>query len=200
MRQLAAQTILPVHVEIVNFEGKEGLCDITLRYRTGYEKLRGKGYDLIAFIENDDWYSPQYLEYMLIQWEMHNCPPLFGTQYTIYYHLQLRAWFKMNHSERASAMNTFIKPDLDFTWCVDYEPYIDIHLWMHTKIPGVIIKPDRHYSMGMKHGTGLCGGRNHTNFLHRFKNPDKNFAFLQQHLDKPSFEFFSNYFNPHPEI
>jgi len=61
---LSQQTIQPDFVEVVNFES--GLVyDLNLRYRVGIESLKNKGADVIFFWENDDYYSPIYLEVML---------------------------------------------------------------------------------------------------------------------------------------
>ena len=54
------QTLRPVHIELVNDTAMSNAVDITWRYRLGYERI-GASVDVIAFIENDDWYHPQYL-------------------------------------------------------------------------------------------------------------------------------------------
>lgn len=189
LRMMAAQTLQPGHIEVVDDAPLSGDKDITWRYRTGYERL--KGYDLIALIEDDDWYALDYLETMVGQWQRQGRPDIFGTDYTIYYHLALRAWFTMEHPERASAMNTLIKGGLSFPWCVDHEPYTDMHLWRVIK--GISWHPDRHISMGIKHGQGLCGGNNHKNRANRYKNQDANFDFLRETMDNASFAFYSSY-------
>lgn len=212
LRMMAAQTLLPAQLQVItqcNPNGAAHLPDITYKYKLGYERMSRQGVDVIAFIENDDWYAPDYLETMAAVWERENRPHLLGTAYTIYYHLKLRAWFTMKHPRRASAMNTFVKPHLAFNWPLDYDPYTDIGLWKHVEIAEQI-SPEhkepirkhvwhpeqtlgRHISIGMKHGTGLCGGYNHTNKLHRFTNPDPKFIFLTRSLDAPSLNFYEGY-------
>jgi len=211
MRMLAAQTIAPAHLEIVNFLptptdplkgelpptdsavsksplGDLGVCDITKRYRIGYDRLRGQGFDVIAMIENDDWYSPQYLETMTEMWLRFKEPQLMGTAYTIYYHLKLRAWFEIKHPRRASAMNTFIKPDLFIDWPADHEPFTDAHIWK--QLPGCLFTPELPIAIGMKHGEGLCGGLTHNNRFSRFINKDYDFEWLKGVVDAESFEFY----------
>lgn len=73
-----------------------------MRYRLGYERLRNKKIEVIALIENDDWYAPNYLETMYNKWLELDKPQLLGQSYTIYYHIKERAWFTMNHPERSS--------------------------------------------------------------------------------------------------
>jgi hypothetical protein len=195
LRMMSEQELKPDHIEIVNDEPLSAECDITWRYRIGYDRLRNRGFDVIALIENDDWYCPMYLKYMVEKWIDHGKPNIFGTSYTIYYHLRSRAYYMMHHVTRASAMNTLIVPDLNFPWCADSEPYTDIHLWNH--LTGFTHKPLFPISIGIKHGEGLCGGEMHTNRLERFnlsgiKDPD--YKFLKGIMNENSYEFYSNYF------
>lgn len=205
-RMLKAQTFQPEHIELVNFPTKTpDRYDITQRYRIGYDALRGKGYDLIALIEDDDWYSPEYLETMIAAWKQWGSPCLFGTCYTYYYHIGLKAYYIMEHHQRSSAMNTFIKPDLNFPWCDDAEPYTDMHLWKTIRNPDgsavpqprVVFNPDNIISVGIKHNVGLCGGGDahstHPQIAKRYLHPDN--GFLERTLDRESFNFYWNYFN-----
>ena len=166
-------------------------CDITVRYCDGYNamSLSYPKIDVISFMENDDWYSPEYLETMARAWHDHGRPDIFGVNYTIYYHLGERAYFTMTHPDRSSAMSTFIKPGLHIRWPVDNDPFTDMHLWQQLK--GVTFNPGKLISIGMKHGIGMCGGRNHTTRLERYRMKDPDFKFLRQNLDEESFEFYS---------
>ena len=156
--------------------------------------LRNKQLDVIAFIENDDWYHKDYFRLMTNAWQQHGKPDIFGTRYTIYYHLFQKAWFTMNHVSRSSAMSTFIKPDLDLTWTVDEDPYTDIHLWMNIN-NRITWKPDFHVCLGMKHGVGKCGGHNHVDQMHRFENLDSESKFLIETLDEESLKFYTQTIN-----
>lgn len=227
LRMMEGQTLKPAHIEIIGveeestpppFDSAQGdtsnlqlltsifnitptdQCDITLRYRTGYERLRGKGYDLIALIENDDYYAPDYLEYMAAQWEANGRPQLLGHSYTIYYNLNIRAWRWWFHTERSSAMNTCIVPDLQLTWPADNDPYADIHLWFKNDLKRTIIKPDRHYCIGMKHGIGKCGGVAHVrgdgnagiDWMDRYTQTDPELTWLKENMDVERFKFYSS--------
>lgn len=190
------QTLQPSIIEIVDYPAESDQVDITQRYKRGYEKLRNLGIDIISFMEVDDWYAPNYLEVMIAKWKEHGQPDLFGTAKTMYYHLQLKAYFMMEHHDRASAMNTFIKPDMNFPWPVDIEPFTDLHLWR--TIPNrVVWMPDKWYSIGCKHGIGktIAGGSHiiDDRVRRRYINPDN--GFLKETLDAESFEFYWNYFN-----
>jgi glycosyltransferase involved in cell wall biosynthesis len=192
IRMIGAQTMQPAEVCLVNDAPLSNEKDITYRYRTGYDRLREKGLDAIALMENDDWYHPEYLETMVKEWEKQQRPDLLGTDYTTYYHIKERAYFTMFHRSRSSAMSTLIKPDMQFKWPVDHEPYTDLHLWHHLK--GVIFRPERQICMGIKHGIGLCGGKTHVDKLHRYDHFDQDFSFLRAKMDEESFKFYTNYF------
>lgn len=195
LRMMRHQTLRVDHIEIVSDKPKSDKPDITWRYRTGYDRLRGKHFDLIAFIENDDWYSPDYLEQMVSAWYDHGQPDIFGTNYTIYYHLRLRAYFTFTHTHRASAMNTFIRPDMDIKWPSDHEVFTDSWLWQSYvhRSAGTwgLFSPPTPLALGMKHGVGLCGGRSHIDKLERYANPDN--GFLKRTLDPDSFEFYDKF-------
>lgn len=196
MRMMEAQTLQPTVIELVNDKPVNDKPDITTRYRLGYERLRGKGLDVIAFIENDDWYSPKYLETMTDNWKLNGSPDLFGTNHTIYFHLMLQRILTMDHDDRSSAMSTLIKPDMEFTWCADDEPYTDLHLWVTLKneiTNRYIYRPDPVISIGMKHGIGKCGGRSHLDRLNRYNRDGK--ELLKKTLDPVSYEFYNKFYD-----
>lgn len=212
---LDKQTINPFYIEIMNYESESEQKDITQRYKRGYNYLseysKLNHIDLIAFIEDDDYYSPTYLEIMATEWLRAGQPDIMGTGKTIYYHLKLRKYFTMHHPSRSSAMNTLIKPNLQLTWPEDNYAFTDLHLWNMTQfrqqtlpagnqlpksmwLRGHIFNPDKIISIGMKHGFGLTGGRCHTDRLERFNIDDSDMRFLHDNCDKESFEFYSNLF------
>jgi len=152
----------------------------------GYQQVQ-KGIDLVAFIENDDWYSPDYLETMWLEWHRAKCPDIFGTSYTIYYHIGIRKWFTMHHVHRSSAMSTVIRPHLPLSWPADNDPYTDLHLWRNVK--GCTFTPSKHICLGIKHGVGLCGGVNHIDAMHRYVNEDN--GLLADTLDPESLQWYT---------
>lgn len=183
------QSLLPKIITIVNDTPTSKECDITKRYRMGYDRLRNLGLDVVFLIENDDWYAVNYFEKMLFYWDHYNRNDIFGTNYTIYYHLKLKAWHKMLHDDRASAMNTLIKADLNFNWGNDNDPYTDMHLWKTLK--GQTFEAPEIISIGMKHGIGKCGGAFHIDRLQRYINKDEDMLWLKRKIDQNSFDFYS---------
>lgn len=190
LRQLDNQTLKPERISIIQFPPEADKCDITKRYRIGYHHLSGKGLDVIALIEDDDWYSPDYLETMVGYWIKEGRPKLLGLDHTVYYNIRLFAHFTMFHSTRSSAMNTLIQPDLDFDWGPDENPYADVHIWNLLK--GTIVVPEKEICLGIKHGIGKCGGQSHTCHLSRYVNKDEDKTFLKSIMDDESFEFYSS--------
>jgi glycosyltransferase involved in cell wall biosynthesis len=202
------QTLRPVRIEIVNDAPMSNAVDITWRYRLGYERI-GASVDVIAFIENDDWYHPQYLESMVQVWLKYGQPDMLGLDHTVYYHIRERAWFTMHHHTRSSAMNTLIKPTLNIEWPLDWDAYTDAWLWTRycfkpqyegtqnrdggAQWPSrgkAIITPNGEWCIGMKHGTGLCGGKNHTDNLHRYVHKDADGVWLRQVVGEEDAAFY----------
>jgi len=188
MKMIARQTLKPASIHLVNYKPKSNEKDITQRYKHGYEEASKNECDVIAFIENDDWYSDKYLESMYAAWVENNRPDIFGTDKTIYYNLNLKAWKVMNHVHRSSAMSTFIKPNLKFDWCADNDPYTDIHLWR--TLEGKTHNFEPPICLGIKHGVGLCGGALHVDRLHQYVNEDKELKQLEKWVDSDSFDFY----------
>jgi hypothetical protein len=210
-KMLKKQTAQIHYVLLVNNPAESEKPDITQRYRRGYEWVsKYDNFDVIFLIENDDYYSPTYIEEMLAAWIDNGKPDLFGTSYTYYYHVGLRSYFMMNHPERASAMNTMIKPNLNISWPNDNEVYTDLHLWLHSHVLNGSKKtwtPSKIISIGIKHGVGLCGGRHHKDRLNRYQMDgglgnesasgveDIGDVFLYANTDAESFEFYKQFKN-----
>ena len=198
LQMMKSQTLQPVYIHIENYKPESAHPDITQRYRRGYEylsamfndKINLGEIDLIAFIENDDYYAPNYLETMAQMWEENGCSDMIGTTYSHYYHLSMLKYSKLEHFTRSAAMNTFIKPNLNISWCADSQPYTDMHLWTNLKgVSKTLVAPENIISIGMKHGIGKCGGAHHTNRLDRYRESDEDRHWLKSNtLD--SFDFY----------
>lgn len=189
LRMIKNQTI-ECNILIQNQKPLSDECDITYRYRTGYEQASKFNYDCILFIENDDWYASNYIETMVKNWISNGKPDIFGTNYTYYYHIGLKKFHKLFHPRRASAMNTLIKQGLEINWGKDNYPYTDIVLWNQLK--GVTFSPDPIISVGIKHNIGKSGGHYHNNRFELYQNDDSEFEFLKSTLDTESFTFYKN--------
>lgn len=187
-KMLKQQTLQPNEICIVDDEPLSNDIDITYRYRIGFERLKDK-VDVIIFVENDDYYSPKYIETMVTAWVENGKPELFGIAETIYYHLKLKAFNIIKHDGRASAMSTMVSTKLDIDFPKDNEPFFDLHLWKTYK--GVTFKPKEPINIGIKHGIGKCGGKGHL-LSFRYDNEDTEMKWLKSKVDNESFKFYSS--------
>jgi glycosyltransferase involved in cell wall biosynthesis len=151
------QTLRPDEWIIVDHDTGHPM-DLTERVRIGLN--RAKDADLILIMENDDWYSPTYIETMVRAWVKRGTPDLIGYDSTWYYHIKSEGYHLLNHPKRASLMATAIAgsavdkiqfPADDFT-------FLDLELWR--QLQGVAIE-DTPECVGIKHGIGNTGGVGH---------------------------------------
>lgn len=195
----------------MDFPPESNEIDITKRYRHGYNALRNFDLDVIAFMEDDDWYSYTYLQTMVEAWIKHGRPELFGTSITMYYNIRVFGYFPMNHHTQSHAMSTLIKPDLSFDWCPDNEAFTDTFLWAAAVnnqtgklLTRVIFTPPLYICLGIKHGIGKTGGRSHVDRLDRYSTNtgkrDINLDFLRSVVDEESFELYRNIFANEKQI
>lgn len=187
LRQLANQTLKPVRTQIMGAPPTSSACDITKRYRKGYEALSNSDIDLILFMENDDWYSTDYVETMVKYWRSAGRPQLFGINYRIFYNLRTSSWYKAQSHAQSIGATTAIVPRLNIDWPADDYPNTDTHLWKYGGLESKLFCPPKHLHIGMKHGIGKCGTPSHTQRLHQFTETS---SILKETLDKESLNFF----------
>lgn len=194
-RLIMNQTLKPAEVIFVNYKPETNFVDITERYKTGYNHASKLNLDVIAFMENDDWYHETYLEQMVAAWQRAECPDIFGTDYTIFYHIKLFAHYTHTHIQRSMAFCTLIKPGLEFNWGPMDNPYTDSQLFKELKRSYALWHPEKLICMGIKHGIGLPGGEGHTTKLERFGpgrgTSDADKEFLRNTVDKESFDLYN---------
>jgi hypothetical protein len=189
-RMMERQTLMPEIILLIDFAPEDNECDITKRYKRGYELASGMDYDCILFMENDDYYAPNYIKTMIGAWINHDKPHIFGTNYTFYYHIGVLKYIRLEHFKRASMMNTLIVPDLKINWPPNNEPYTDAHLWK--QLEGVTFCPKEVISIGIKHNVGMSGGHYHGTKMEKYKHEDRGMEFLKSVVDNESFPFYEN--------
>lgn len=181
----------------INYHPKHSGYDITERYLAGYNQLKGQNLDMIVCIENDDWYSTDYLLDMFEQYEKLRRPDIFGIEYTYYYHLKMQFYFKYLHGGRASMMCTCLKPDIEFNWPSPNVRFTDMWLWTHHEkwpVKTKVWNPDKVLAIGMKgHAEGKFGGTGHDNKMYRYVIPDTDHKFLRENLSEEQYQFFHDY-------
>jgi hypothetical protein len=172
-----AQTRQPDHVEIISDLPLSEDIDVTYRYRIGCERLFALGCDVIIFWEDDDWYSPEYIELMIGEWMRIGRPSLFGIGQTVYYHIFSRRYMVLAHRSKASAMSTMVtRKIMDLKWPKDNDAYLDAALW---KYPGKTWIPAKHICIGIKHNTGMVAGGAHNEDNAHYNKVDADGSWLR---------------------
>ena len=186
-RMIKAQTLEPALDIVVNFEPESNKTDLTRRVREGFELLKEAGCECVLIMENDDFYSPEYIETIYKEWIKAGRPEIFGTNATIYYHIAWKQYRVLKHPRRASLMNTLISCRAGISWPDDSEVFLDLNLWNQLK--GKTFSAPQGLSLGIKHGEGLCGGRGHS-FAPMFQEDDPDSSYLKSLTDPESFDFY----------
>jgi len=178
--------------------------DITYRYRMGLQRVFDlyPDCDLVAIVEDDDWYSPVYIETMAQAWLDEGRPDLFGVGFTDYYHLKVRGRYREFHPDRASGFCTFMtrKVVQVNSWPKDDYPFVDMHLWQKVNvrkravgsIDECLFYP---IALGIKgHNEGaLFGGSCHSDMrVYSNQAGDNNFEWFKNTVDEESFKFYES--------
>lgn len=166
----AKRQTVPVDVFVVDFPPVSNRPDLGKRFKAGCEMTRG--YDLTFVWEDDDWYSPEYVQTVLELWEEAGRPDLFGCDWTLYYHIAGRQ-FHQEHKGRSSLFTTcFTDEGKDQFRVDDIDVFVDLKIWNQVKNRATYSDcrrpcnrggcyPNLPIALGIKHGIGLCGGKAH---------------------------------------
>lgn len=181
------QTLKIDKIEVVDEQPKSNDKDITYRYRKGFESLFKQGCKVVFLIEDDDWYSEDYIKTMYDQWLHLRKPQILGVGNTTYYHLNRSEHTTMTHKFRSSAFSTMVTKDvMNINFPKDNYPFLDISLWQQLK--GKTFIPKSTICLGIKHGIGVCGGSGH-NPGFKYQNQDENYSFLKKIIGQ-DFNFY----------
>lgn len=190
------QTLRPDHWIVVDHKEDVLAKDLTKRIRIGFENAIELGCDVVLIMEDDDWYSPNYIQSMVSTWELQGKPEIFGIEQTQYYHIKHRLHVELNHPGRASLMHTLISAEgiKKIVWPEDSFVFLDIVLWK--QLTGKTFRTLPPIAVGIKHGIGSTGGKGH---LETFKGyqADPEFKRLRQMIGADA-DFYINIF--HPEV
>lgn len=184
---LSRQTRIPDYVHVMCEPPKSDAPDITYRYQKGFDYLYKCGATVVVCWEDDDYYAPNYLQNLLLNWRADKQPLLYGYHRTVYYHLTEKKYLQINHPGRASMCCTLLtKQGFDLMaghWPPPTEKYLDEHLWRalaaHSRTCCPLqVNGGTYLHIGIKHGQGLCGGGGHTTHWHRYNEVDTDGSFL----------------------
>lgn len=174
---------------IVDYPAKNQNPDIKERIRAGYEHAKVMGYDFVAVIENDDFYTSTYLHSILLRT---SDTDFIGSEFTFYYNLRNRTWERTVHPNHSSLFCTAFRVSAmkDFKWSKAHKVFLDLDIWRYARNPKFRRTFIDTGAIGIKgHGYGLAGGKGH---VQKFKNLDPDLLWLKSRVDSTSFEFYSN--------
>lgn len=167
--------------------------DLTARIQRGYNLVKGHptpigdgpNSDWIFIVENDDFYGAGYLTRFMPYLAGYD---FIGSDRTIYYNLRNRTWEETHHPNHSSLFCTAFRVSAmeNFKWHQAHSVFLDLDIWKYAK------RFRRRFidtgAIGIKHGTGLCGGKGHQQVL---PNKDPDLTWLRSRVDPVSFEFYS---------
>ena len=135
--------------------------------------------EAVFIIEDDDYYSPVYLERMLEKLKGYKAV---GQKFTIYYHVKARRWRKNGNSVHASLFQTAFTSDMIPTFesvCGEKATFIDLMFFRKMEPENVHLFDGHPLAIGIKGIEGRTGiGMGHR-AAHRMK-PDPDFKMLRK--------------------
>ena len=167
------QTVPPDEIFIINYPPNDpGKSDICERYRRGFEEAFNAGADIIFCMEDDDWYyrgtknlkpnDPEYkkgfIEQMVDRFIESGRPRMIGLNYNLYYHIGINGVSLRDHTGYSSMAFTGFSKDFPMEyWDQVTDSNFDVKLWR--LVTGELFAPPAPIAIGIKHNTGMCGGK-----------------------------------------
>jgi hypothetical protein len=194
---MSRQTLQPEEVFIMNDPPEDpGKKDITWRYRKGLQRIaeRHPNTELVLLIEDDDWYSPSYIEVFYRAWNDAGRPEIFGVGETRYYHIGMKKLYHEVHQDRASAFSTGItlQGAEKMKWPNDDFSFVDLYMWRQLEGKTFVVDPPVCLGIkGHKEGT-LFGGSGHNDKWWDHSQSDRDLFWARRVLDQESFTFYFN--------
>ena len=148
------------------------------------EAFRHLTCDRVIIVEDDDWYHPRYLEWMLKLFEHPKKPLLIGQGNAVYYHVPLRRFYLHGNKDRASFCQTGFRssflPIIKHICSNPVNPFVDMRVWRENVSKNLILD-GRPYCIGMKGLPGREGTTMGWKRPHLFK-PDSNLVKLKSYI------------------
>ena len=182
---IKSQTLQPNEIIKIDYPPVSGKKDLGARYRIGIQEATKRGCNVILLWEDDDWYHPNYLEWMYNKWIELDQPDVLGVNETYYYHIVENGLKHMKHGGRSSAFCTLLKIPYKYSFVQDEDIFFDVHLYkrhaqkyLNTK---TISFNKGIYAIGIKHGYGVSGGAGHLNKFQYEVKGQQAFNWLDKH-------------------
>lgn len=123
----AACSMGQLHLKFTDTRGKGSLSNKLARLMQRTELITG---DALAIIEDDDWYSPNYLELAIQRFAGYD---MIGEGLALYYNVRRRWWHMHTNYAHASLCQTLIRrtafPQFAKSVSVSNCPFIDTRIW-----------------------------------------------------------------------
>ena len=188
LKRISEQTRIADEILIVDYPNVTDKADIAKRYKEGLQQLFDRGCELVAMIEDDDYYPITYLEELSTHYIRKGRPDLIGSKYTVYYHIISGQHLKVD-PKHCSAFCTAVGRNAKIDVCDDYEAYYDVKIWQQNK--GVQVVFDK-MPIGIKHGIGRCGGGGHKG-SQWYQKIDRSGEYLKSITDPEAYEIYNKY-------
>jgi hypothetical protein len=188
------QTIKNIKHIFINYPPLNSTPDLTARVRIGVEISKDLGFERVYIIENDDYYPETYIEEFEKQWKENPDCDIIGHKNAHYYHLPTKQFDIIYGEGLHSSLCTTslnINAPLSWQWPPDETVFLDKEIWGYSFFTKHTFNPLKNV-IGLKHGTGLCGGAGHSeNFP--YHNTDHFLCVLKRWVtDEQSFNFYKN--------
>jgi glycosyltransferase involved in cell wall biosynthesis len=159
------------------------------------EKAQG---DVVAFIEDDDWYHPEYLGDMVDRLS-YSRRALIGYDPTMYYHIKHEGYRILPHKNRASLYTTVGLTNVVYSVLADVlesksSEFVDIALWR--LLQEVSVTTVGHLAIGIKHGFVKTEGGGH-NLDKSTWFRDEGGLYLKKLIGDEDAEFYRNLAEDH---
>lgn len=134
-----------------------GQVTLQANLRAGLAGYDPDAHSAVAIIEDDDWYAPDYLEWLAGTAEARNLD-LFGEGRSAYYNVATRCYSVNDNTHHASLCATLARGKAAVealrAATLGYSPFVDIELWRTYKGPSQVDSGERRRHVGLK---GLPG-------------------------------------------
>jgi len=155
------QTRKPDKHWIIAYPPSTDKPDLVPRVRQGMEAAFADGADIVAIMEDDDYYGRRYLESVMWAWEHSGRPRLIGGSCGVQYHIGSRACgITMHEWPKPSALYMMAFHGMPESWPAEDSTHLDWHFMRSVHEAQYVCFP-QWTVVGIKHGSGLCGGRRH---------------------------------------
>lgn len=157
--------------------------------------------DIIAIIEDDDWYHPEYLEKMIGALQ-ETSNDMVGEARAIYYTLPQKHWRRFPNKAHSSLCSTVFRKNLleifraTIRYCQKFhKPWIDMEFWeIAGKLYNSSLFSESKYVLGIKGLPGRKGiGMGHDGVSGNMWNFDVDLKFLRNYIGEKDLELYKPY-------